>query len=266
MPHHVPNTPFPVHFHLMSDTFSLDGRTALITGGSRGIGLAVAREFVAAGARVIITARGQEGLNDALRALGANALALPCDNADPAAIARMVERAWSISPIDIVVNNAGISPFYKRAEHVTVEDWDTVSEVNTRGTYFCSIENAKRMFAAERPGSIVNVSSVAASVPAERLAAYAAAKAAIIQFSKVMALEWADRRVRVNVIAPGWTETAFTADLFASHFGDRLKADIPLGRFAVPGDVTGAALYLASDASSYVTGSVLTVDGGRSLR
>ena len=250
----------------MADRFSLDGKTALITGGSRGIGYAIAQGFIEAGARVIITARGEEALIAATQTLGANALSIRCDNADPADIAAMVEKVWQISPIDIVVNNAGISPYYKRAEHITLEDWDSVVDVNLRGTYFCSIENARRMFAAQRPGSFIQISSMLGITPEARIGVYGTTKAGIHQYTKVMALEWADRNVRVNAIAPGWTETDFTSDLMGSRHGERLMADIPLGRMAQPDDVVGAALYLASDASAYVTGTVLVVDGGRGLR
>jgi NAD(P)-dependent dehydrogenase (short-subunit alcohol dehydrogenase family) len=246
--------------------FSLEGKTAIVTGGSRGIGYGIARGLIDAGARVIITARIEGPLNEAAASLGANCIARTCDNADPAAIAAMVESAWELGPVDILVNNAGISPYFKRVEHVSVEDWDSVIDVNLRGMYFCSVEVAKRLFEAERPGSIVNISSVLGVVPQERLGVYAASKAGVHQLTKVMALEWAERQVRVNTIAPGWTETDFTEGLFASRHGDGLKSEIPLGRFAQPADVTGAAVYLACDASSYVTGTVTLVDGGRALR
>ena len=246
--------------------FSLEGKTALITGGSRGIGFAIAQAFVDAGARVVITARGEAALQDAAGRLGMNAIAKACDNADIAQIAKVVEESWRLGPIDILVNNAGISPYYKRAEHVTLEDWDSVMDVNLRGSYFCSVEVAKRMFEAKRPGSIINISSIGGIVPLEKLGVYAASKAALHQVTRVMALEWADRNVRVNAIAPGWTETDFSGDLFSSRHGEGLRADIPMGRLAEPADIAGAALYLASDASSYVTGTVIPVDGGRALR
>ncbi len=250
----------------MTDAFSLEGRTAIVTGGSRGIGYAIARAFIDAGARVIVTARTEATLREAAATLGINAIALPCDNADPADIATMVEAAWQIAPVDILVNNAGISPYNRRVEHVSVEEWDQVVDVNLRGTYFACVEVGKRMFEAGRPGSIINVSSVAGVAPLERLGVYAATKAGIHQFTKVMALEWAERGIRVNAIAPGWTETDFTGELFASRHGENLRADIPMGRLAEASDVAGAAVYLASDASSYVTGTVMVVDGGRALR
>jgi len=246
--------------------FSLEGKTALVTGGSRGIGFAIARAFIDAGARVVITARGEEQLQAAARSLGANAIARRCDQADPADIARAIDETWRFGPIDILVNNAGISPYYKRAEHVTVEEWDSVVDVNLRGLYFTSIEVAKRLFEAKMPGSIINISSVSGLAPLERLGVYATTKAGVHQLTRVMALEWADRNVRVNAIAPGWTETDFTGDLFASRHGETLLADIPMARLATPADISGAALFLASAASSYVTGAIIPIDGGRALR
>lgn len=250
----------------MDEAFSLAGRLAVVTGGSRGIGFAIAKAFLEAGARVVITGRNAEQLRAAEAALGPNAIGKVCDNADPAQIVTMVDEVWRLQPIDVLVNNAGISPHYKRAEYVTLEDWDAVVDVNLRGTFFCCIEVAKRLFEAKLPGAIVNVSSVSGSMPLERLSAYAATKAGMDQLTRTLALEWADRGVRVNSIAPGWVNTEFTGDLFASRWGEKLLADVPLGRLATAEDITGAALYLASDASRYVTGTVLVVDGGRSLR
>jgi NAD(P)-dependent dehydrogenase (short-subunit alcohol dehydrogenase family) len=250
----------------MAELFSLEGQTALITGGSRGIGFEIARAFIEAGSRVVITARGEDGLRAAVQKLGPNAIAKQCDNADPSQIAAVADDAWRLGPFDILVNNAGISPFYRRAEFVTVDEFNSVVDVNLRGTYFWCVEIAKRLFEAKRPGSIINVSSVAAQVPLEHLGVYAASKAGIEQMTKVMALEWADRGVRVNAIAPGWTETEFTGELFESRHAEGLRADVPLGRLARPEEIAGAALYLASAASSYVTGTVLVVDGGRALR
>ena len=248
-----------------SHPFSLEGHTAVVTGGSRGIGLAIAQAYVAAGARVIITARGQQGLDEAVRSLGANGLAYRCDNAEPADIARCAEVAL-LGPVDILVNNAGISPIYKRAEHVTVDEWDSIVDVNLRGCYFWSIEFAKRLFEAKLPGCVINVSSVGGTVPLDRLGVYATTKAGLEQLTRVLAREWADRNVRVNAIAPGWTATEFTGDLFNSRHGESLRADIPMGRLGQPEDIAGAALYLASSAASYVTGATITIDGGRALR
>ncbi len=248
------------------DRFALDGKTALVTGGSRGIGYAIARAFIEAGARVVISARTEGPLLEAAASLGPNCIGLACDVGEPEQVAALVARAWELGPIDVLVNNAGISPYYKRAEHVSVEEFDAVVRVNLRGSYFASIETAQRMFAAGRGGCIINVTSVAGIVPLERQGVYGATKAGLHQLTKSMALEWADRGIRVNAIAPGWTETDLVDELFASRHGERLRADIPLGRLARPEDVAGAAVWLASDAASYVTGSIVVVDGGRQLR
>jgi NAD(P)-dependent dehydrogenase (short-subunit alcohol dehydrogenase family) len=250
----------------MTDPFSLEGRTAIVTGGSRGIGFAIAGAFIDRGARVIVSARTEAPLRAAAASLGINAIAIPCDIAEVASIRALMDAAWAIAPVDILVNNAGISPYYRRAEHVTPEEWDEVVDVNLRGTYFACIEAATRMSAAGTRGSIINVSSIGGIVPLGRLGVYGATKAGIHQLTRSLALEWADRGLRVNAIAPGWTETDFTGDLFASRHGEGLRADIPMGRLATPDDVTGAAVYLASEASAYVTGSLIVVDGGRSLR
>lgn len=244
----------------------LEGKTAIVTGGSRGIGYAIAEAFVGAGARVVISARGKEALDEAAKRLGPNAIAIPCDVADPESVHALVESASRLGLVDVLVNNAGISPFYKRVEHTTAEDLDQLMGVNLRGAWCCSIEVATRLFEAERPGSIINVSSMLGLQPDERQGAYGVTKAGLIHMAKVFALEWADRGIRANALAPGWTESDLTTALFESRHGPRLKGDVPLGRFATPEDVASAAVYLASDASSYVTGAVITIDGGRSLR
>ena len=249
----------------MSGLFSLEGKTAIVTGGSRGIGYAIARAFIDAGARVVITARNEEQLNQAAASLGANCIARRCDNGDPADIAAMVEGVAALGPVDILVNNAGISPYFKKVEHVTPEEFDLVVGVNMRGTYFASVEAATCMFDSGG-GTIINITSVTGIVPVERQGVYAGSKAAIHQLTKTMALEWAGRAVRVNAIAPGWTATELTGDLLDSRHGEGLRADIPMGRVAVPEDIVGAAVWLASDASRYVTGTIVVVDGGRQLK
>lgn len=247
-----------------SELFSLEGKTAVVTGGSRGIGYAIAKGFIESGARVIITARTETQLQEAAASLGANAIGIRCDNADPAQIEATCAEAFRFGTPEILVNNAGISPYFKRTEFVTVEDFDSVVQVNLRGTFLWSIEFAKRLFAANAPGSIMAVSSMLGVVPQERLAPYGMTKAGIHQLVKTMAVEWADRNVRVNAIAPGYTDTDFTSDLLASRWREKIMAPIPMQRVATPDEIVGAAIYLASAASSYVTGTIMLVDGGRS--
>ena len=146
--------------------FSLEGKTALVTGGSRGIGYAIAEGIIDAGGRVIISARNSKVLEDAAKKLGPNALAVTCDVGDPESINTLIETAWGLGPVDVLVNNAGISPFYKRAEHVTVEEFNNVTDVNLRGSYFCSVELARYLFDSNRPASIINVASVLGLQPA----------------------------------------------------------------------------------------------------
>ena len=130
----------------------LEGKTAIVTGGSRGIGYAIAEAFVGAGARVVISARGKEALDEAAKRLGPNAIAIPCDVSDPAAVGALVSEASRLGLVDVLVNNAGISPFYKRVEHTTAEELDQLMGVNLRGAWCCGVEVATRLFEAGRPG------------------------------------------------------------------------------------------------------------------
>lgn len=250
--------------------FSLEGRSAVVTGGGRGIGRSIALALAQAGADVAVVARTSaeiQSVANEVCGLGPKGLAITADVARPDDIERMsrtVDDAFG--HIDILINNAGISPYYTRAEKYTPVMWDTVMAVNLRGLFFCS-QTIGQVMIRQKKGVIVNVASATALVAAPRLVAYAAAKAAVMQLTKTLAIEWAPHGVRVNAVAPSYVVTEFTRGMRENEALNKMLIEMhPLGRLANPDDVAGAVLYLASDASSFVTGSVLLVDGGMTAR
>ncbi|MEU1178963.1 3-oxoacyl-ACP reductase family protein [Streptomyces sp. NPDC005820] len=243
----------------------LDGRTAWVTGAGKGLGRALAVALSQAGATVAVTARTAhdlESLEAELAAHGGKVLVLPGSVADPDAVRRTVGRITEATGrLDAVVNCAGISPHFTRSEHVTDEDWQRVVDVNLNGTFACCREAGKVML-EQGSGSIVNVSSVHARTGFERIAAYAASKGGVEALTKALAVEWADRGVRVNTLAPGYFRTDLSSGLLDSRWGERIVRGTPLGRVGDSDELGGAAVFLASDASRFVTGTTLTVDGG----
>jgi NAD(P)-dependent dehydrogenase (short-subunit alcohol dehydrogenase family) len=243
----------------------LDGRTAWVTGAGKGLGRAVAVALSQAGASVAVTARTAgdlQTLEAELGAHGGKVLVLPGSVAESAAVRDLVERivGWT-GRLDALVNCAGISPHFTRSEKVTDEDWQQVLDVNLQGTFYCCREAGKVML-DQRAGSIVNVSSVHASTGFERIAPYAASKGAVEALTRALAVEWADRGVRVNSLAPGYFRTDLSSGLLDSRWGERIVRGTPLGRVGDVEELGGAAVFLASDASRFVTGTTLTVDGG----
>ena len=244
------------------ERFRLDGRVAVVTGASGGIGRATIGALREAGARVAGIDLDGAGLAAAFDECD---LAVAADVRDPgsvrAAVATVTARLGSP---DVLVNNAGVAHRAPTLETST-EDWDRVLEINLRGALLCSQAVAPGMLANGR-GSIINVASQLALAVAPERAAYVASKAGLIGLTKVMAVEWASRGVRVNAVAPGVTRTPMVRYLEENReAGEAFRSRIPLGRFAEPEEVALACLYLASDASSYVTGHVLIVDGGYSV-
>jgi len=234
---------------------SLEGRTALVTGGSRGIGRAIAAGLAEAGATVVIGYRS--GADEAAEvADGVGGRAVQADVSDPEEAKRLVEEAGDV---DVLVNNAGVTRDGLLAR-MSDEDWKTVLDTNLGGTFNTSRAVIRGMM-KRRSGSIVNVSSIVGVHGNPGQTNYSASKAGIIGFTKALARELGSRGVRANVVAPGYISTRLTNDL-PKELQQAMLASTPLGRFGDPEDVAGAVRFLASDAAAFVTGEVLLVDGG----
>ncbi|MEM0989989.1 MAG: SDR family oxidoreductase [Pseudomonadota bacterium] len=243
-------------------SFRLDGRRALVTGASSGIGLGCAVALAEAGAHTVLAARRQAELDAAvaeLTARGASAEALVLDVSDIEAVTDAVQAG---GPFDVLVNSAG-SARHSAAVDTDPADFDTVMGLNVRGAYFLTREVAKGLIAAGRPGSLINISSQMGTVGGPERGVYCASKWAVEGFSRAMAIELGPHRIRVNTICPTFIRTPLTEPTFDD--ADKVawvESKIKLGRVGEIEDIMGAALYLASDASALVTGTSLLVDGG----
>ncbi len=253
-----------------ADLFSLKGRVALVTGASSGLGRQFARALADNGASVVLVARRADRLNDlqqSIEATGGRAVAIEADVTDRAAMARAFDAAEkAFGTVTLLVNNAGIAQSSTRAIEVTPEEWRKVLSVDLDAVFHNAQEAARRMLAAGKPGAIINISSVLGFGVSKGVAAYATAKAAVIQITKALAVELAFKGVRVNAIAPGWFVTEINDKYLMGEAGAALKRDIPMGRFGNDGDLDGALLLLASDAGSYITGATIVVDGGQVIQ
>ena len=248
-------------------SLSLEGHVALVTGagrGGRGIGRGIALALATAGADIVITARTNvgdaEAVAEAVQGLGRRALALTCDVADAGSVEALFTQVDAqFGKIDILVNNAGITRdglLLRMSE----EQWDSVLDANLKGTFLCTKAASKRML-KQRRGRIINITSVNGMVGSPGQANYSASKAGMIGFTKSVARELASRGITVNAVAPGFIDTQMTEG-FGEEARGQILSKIPLGRFGSAEDVGAAVAFLASEAASYITGQVLTVDGG----
>jgi len=244
--------------------FDLSGKRILVTGASMGLGKRFGWTLARAGAEVILAARSEDKLRelaDSITAFGGKCVCVSLDVRDRAAIRETVERVEQAGPIDVLVNNAGIA-IVKAPERYQDDDWDNVYETNLRGPWVLAQAIIQRRLKDGRPGNIVNIASILGMRPLGHIAPYAAAKAALINLGRELCVDLAGRGIRVNALAPGYFETEMNREWLKSPAGERLRQRIPTGRFGQPEDLDGAILFLASDASVFMNGTVLTIDGG----
>jgi gluconate 5-dehydrogenase len=247
------------------DLFRLDGQVAVVVGGAGGLGAAIARGLAEAGAAVAVAdanAGQAKAVADGLTTAGRPAVALPVDVTDAASVEGMAEEAEArLGPVDVLVNSAGITHRSPAADFPAAQ-WDRVIAVNLTGVFLASQAVGRRMVARRR-GRIINIASIAGEIGLPGTVAYSASKGGVVQLTRALAVEWAPHNVRVNAIAPSWFSTNI-GDLIHREpdYAERAMRRVPVGRMGKPDELVGAALYLASEASTMVTGHVLAVDGG----
>jgi NAD(P)-dependent dehydrogenase (short-subunit alcohol dehydrogenase family) len=254
----------------VSTLFDLTGKTAIVTGGGKGIGRQMAQGLAEAGANLVLCARNAERCKQAageLEALGVRALGLACDVRDPEQVRRVVETTvGELGGVDVLVNNAG-TVWGASPEEMPLEGWQKVVDVNLTGVFLFAQAAGRVMIERRSGGAIVNIASVAGlqGGPPEIMntVVYNASKGGVIAFTRDLACKWAQHGIRVNAIAPGWFPSDMSGYVLERH-EETLKRHIPLGRLGGPHDLEGVVVFLASDAAAYVTGHTLVVDGGES--
>ncbi len=247
----------------------LDGKVALVTGASKGIGRAISLRLAAAGADIALAARGAEALERTagdVRDLGRRAFPSPTDVADPAQVRVLVDNTVeALGTIDVLVNNAGAAPFVSTVDEIREEGFEKYFKVTFTSAFYCT-KAAAPVFLEKKGGGVINIASIAGFTASPGLTYYASAKAALIGFTRTVAHEWAHLGIRVNAIAPGWIETEMNeARREDPDWYERVRGTIPMGRWGTAEEVANVALFLASDAASYITGSVIVVDGGQTI-
>ena len=245
----------------MSGDFDLTGKVCVVTGAGRGIGRGMAEGLARNGATVVLTGRTRATLEEAAAAIGEQTLVHVTDvSKEPDVVALRDAVLDRYGKIDVLVNNAGVDPIFKGIERTSLEEWLHIIDINLTGTFLCCKYIGGAMVLG---GSVINVSSVAGHVGLLRSVPYCASKGGAELMTKALALDWASRGVRVNALAPGWVDTDLTHELLTHDVhGQRLLSGTPLGRFATPKDMAGGVVFLASDASAFMTGQSLVIDGG----
>lgn len=251
----------------MGARITLEGKVAIITGASRGIGESIARTFVDHGASVVLAARKLDGLQSVASSLGDRARAVAAHTGKEDDVRALVAAAIeAFGRVDVAVNNAATNPYFGPMLQVDMGAWDKTFDVNVKGYFWLAREVARHAIERKAPASIINVASVAGLIASPLQGVYAMTKAAIISMTKTLAVEWASSNIRVNAIAPGFVDTRFAAAVVQNEpLAAEVKRRTPLGRVAVPDEVAGGALFLASDAAAYVTGHTMVMDGGMTI-
>jgi len=251
------------------DIFDLSGKVAIVTGGNQGIGLAISRGLAEAGAAVIIAnRRAEEGKQaaESMKKDGLNVISIPTDVSDESSIAAMVSKVVKdFGKIDILVNNAGVI-IRKAAEEITREDWDHIMNTNLRGAFFCCQLVGREMI-KQKKGKIINISSDASQRAMPERSVYATSKAGVSHLTRCLAVEWAKHNINVNAIGPGPTHTPLNKKYYEEN-PDKLQQtvqSIPMGRMGDTSDYIGAAVFLASEASNFMTGQTLLIEGGSTI-
>ena len=244
----------------------LNNKTAIVSGGSKGIGKAIATKLAQAGANVVICSRKKENLDSAVNEAVSNGLTLipvECNTSDKKSIQYVVDHTLEkFNGVDILVNNAAANPYYGPILNSEDSHWDKIFDVNVKG-YFNFAKACSKTMIANNSGKIINVASIAAKTPLEGLGVYNISKAAVVMLTKVLAKELGEYNINVNTLAPGLIKTDFSKALWENEdTHNKIVKSIPQGKMGSPDDISGMALYLASEASDFVTGSIFTVDGG----